>query len=88
VPSEEKSDDSKDRFYEEIEQMFDHFPQYHIKILLGVFNAKVGKEDIIKPTVGNETAHQGSNDIGVRIVSFATSKILVVKSTIFLYRNI
>jgi len=68
APSEEKSDDSKDRFYEEIEQMFDHFPQYHIKILLGVFNAKVGKEDIIKPTVGNETAHQGSNDIGVRIV--------------------
>jgi hypothetical protein len=26
APSEEKSDDSKDNFYEELEQVFDHFP--------------------------------------------------------------
>ena len=26
--SEEKSDDSKDSFYEELEQVFDHFPKY------------------------------------------------------------
>ena len=32
APSEDKSDDSKDSFYEEIEQVFDHFPRYHIKI--------------------------------------------------------
>jgi hypothetical protein len=28
VPSEVKSDDSKDRFYEELEQVFDNFPKY------------------------------------------------------------
>ena len=44
APSEEKSDDSKDRFYEELEQVFDHFPKYHMNILLGDFNAKVGRE--------------------------------------------
>jgi hypothetical protein len=37
----------KDSFYEELEQVFDHFPRYHKKILLGDFNAKVGKEDIL-----------------------------------------
>jgi hypothetical protein len=26
APTEEKSDDSKDSFYEELEQVFDHFP--------------------------------------------------------------
>jgi len=26
APSEEKSDESKDSFYEELEQVFDHFP--------------------------------------------------------------
>ena len=31
IPNEEKSDDSKDSFYEELEQVFDHFPKYHIK---------------------------------------------------------
>ena len=32
--------------------------------------------------------HQDSNDNGVRIVNFATSKNLVVKSTMFPHRNI
>ena len=50
VPSEEKSDSSKDSFYEELEQAFDHFPKYDTKILLGDFNAKVGRENIFKPT--------------------------------------
>ena len=51
--SEEKSDNSKDSYYEESEQVFDHFPKYHMKILLGDFNAKLGTEDIFKPKIGN-----------------------------------
>jgi len=81
------SDDSKDSFYEELEQVFDHFPRYHMKILLGDFNAKVGRENIFKPAIGNESLHQDSNNNGVRIVNFATSKNLV-KSTMFPHRNI
>ena len=83
APSEEKSDESKDSFYEELEQVLDHFPKYHMKILLGHFNAKVGREKIFKPTIGNKSLHQYSNDNGVRIVNFATSKNLVVMSTMF-----
>src|SRR5215468_10162524 len=59
-----------------------------MKILLGDFNAKVGREDIFKPKIGNESLHQVSNDNGVRIVKFATSKNLVVKSTMFTHRNV
>jgi len=44
APSEEKSEESKDSFYEELEQVFDHFPKYHMKILLGDPNAKVGRD--------------------------------------------
>jgi len=57
APSEEKSDVSKDSFYEELEQGFDHFPKYHMKILLGDFNAKVGRDNIFKPTTGQESLH-------------------------------
>jgi exonuclease III len=33
APSEEKSEELKDSFYEELEQVFDHFPKYHTKFL-------------------------------------------------------
>jgi hypothetical protein len=87
APTEDKTDDVKDSFYEELECVFDKFPKYHIKILLD-FNAKVGREDIFKPTIGNESLHEISNDNGVRLVNFATSKNFRVKSTMFPHRNI
>ena len=59
-----------------------------MKILLGNFNAKLWREIIFKPTIGQESLHQDSNDNGVRLVNFATSKNLVVKSTMFPHRNI
>jgi len=54
-----------------------------MKIQLGDFNAKVGRENVFKPTIKNESLHQHSNDIGVRIVILATSKNLVVRSMMF-----
>ena len=59
-----------------------------MKILLGDFSAKVGRENIFKPTIGNESLHQDSNDNGVRIANFATSKNLVVKKMMFPHRDI
>jgi len=69
-------------------RIFCHFPKYHIKILLGDFNAKEGSENIFKPTIGNESLHKDSNDNGLRTVNFATSKSLAVTSKIFSHRNI
>jgi hypothetical protein len=43
-----------------------------MKLLLGDFNAKVGKEDIFKPTVEIESLRAISNDNGVRVGNFAT----------------
>jgi len=86
--SEEESDDSKGIIYMELKQDFDHFPKYHMKILLGDFNAKMGRKNIFKPTIGDESLHQDSNDKGVRIVNFATSNNLVLKSMMFMHQNV
>jgi hypothetical protein len=43
---------SKDNFYEEFEQVFDHFSMYHMQILLGCCKAKYGRQDRFKPTAG------------------------------------
>ena len=88
APSEEKSKESKDSFYGELEQVFENFLKYHTKILLGDFNAKVGRENILKPTIGQDSPHQDINDNGVKLVNFATSRNLLFKSTMFHHRNI
>jgi hypothetical protein len=49
APTEDKDDDIKDSFYEEVEELFNQFCRYHMKILLGDFNPKVGREDIFNP---------------------------------------
>jgi hypothetical protein len=59
-----------------------------MKIFLGDFNAKVSRADIFKPTIGNESLHEIANDNGVRLVNFATSKNLTVRSTMFPPHNI
>jgi hypothetical protein len=59
-----------------------------MKILLGDYNAKVGRENIFKQTIESESLHEINNDNGVRVVTFATSKNLVVKSTTFPHRKI
>jgi len=87
--SEEKIDDSKYSLYEELEQVFNDFPKYHMKILLGDFNAKMGRENIFKPTNGNESLHQDSNDNGIRTVNIATSKnLVIINSMMFPDQNI
>jgi hypothetical protein len=78
-----KSDDVKDSFYEELLLVPNQFPRYSMKILFSDFNVKVGKEDIFKSTVGNETSHETSKHNCVRVVNLATSENLVVKSAIF-----
>ena len=59
-----------------------------MKILSEDFNAKVRRQNILKLTFVNDSLLQDSNDNGVRTINFATSRILVVKSTIFPHPNV
>jgi len=49
VLNEDKCDDSKYSFYEELQQLISYFLKCHLKILFGVFTAKLGRQS---------TAHQ------------------------------
>jgi hypothetical protein len=60
-----KIDDVKKSFHKELEHVFDEFPKYHMKTLLGDFNAKLGRADIFKPTIGNESLHEIINEMEI-----------------------
>jgi hypothetical protein len=47
-----------------------------MNILLGGFKVKVGREDIFKPTIGNERLHEVGKGNGVRVVDFVISRSL------------
>jgi hypothetical protein len=83
----------EDSFYEEVERVFDKFYKYHVKIMLGDFNAKVGREDIFKWTIGNKNFHEIITDNGVRIVNFATlfdhsGQHIVILTTFWSWKNL
>ena len=81
-------DNDKDTFYDELERLFDRLPKYNSKIVLGDFNAKVGREEKYRPTIGKSSPHEITNKNGERLITFAISKNLLVKSTYFEHKDI
>jgi len=88
APTETADEDLKDAFYETLERTFNCIPANYIKIVLGDMNAQVGRERIFKNTVGKESFHLQSNNNGLRLVSFATSKDLTISKTMFQRKQI
>lgn len=88
APTEDSQEEDKDAFYSELEALLEETPGHDVKIVLGDFNAKIGKEQVLRPTVGGCSLHDETNDNGLRVVDFAASKGLVVSSTMFPHKNI
>jgi hypothetical protein len=45
-PTEEKVEDIQDDFYQTLEHIYKALPQNDIKLIVGDFNAKIGREEI------------------------------------------
>jgi len=71
----------KEEFYNLLEQNVKQITDSDINIILGDFNAKVCKENMYKPTTGNESLHNETNNSGIKMIQFAISKGLNVIST-------
>jgi hypothetical protein len=77
VPTGNTANDTRDSFHEELGRVFDQFPNFHTKMLLGYFSSKKGREDISKSEIGNDSLHDDSN-VNVVIVNVATSRNLSI----------
>lgn len=86
--TEEKEEEEKNIFYEDLERTFDSLPKNCIKVIVGDFNAQIGKEATFRPTIGHESLHTTSNDNGMKLIDFSTAKNLIISSTYFPRKNI
>lgn len=87
APTDESDEEEKDQFYEKLEQVFDKQPRHDIKIIVGDMNAKVGREEIYRPTIGQHSLHERSNGNGARLIDFAVSRNMTVSSTFFPHKR-
>jgi len=85
-PTEDKQDEKKEEFLEELERAYDNIPRHYIKALLGDFNSK--REITYKPIIGSESFHYISNDNGTRLRNMAIVKDLIISSTYFPQKDI
>lgn len=89
APTEEKIEDEKDQYYEELTAVVESIPrQAIIIIILGDANANVGREDIYRGVTGGESKHKDSNENGLKLISWAIERNLRIMSTHFKRKNV
>ena len=104
APTEVESDISeKDAFYDQLDRLYESCPEYDTKIILGDLNAQIGCEKVYEGTIGRATLkakkwtetrrfHKAKDivttDNGIRFISFAASRNMIVSSTFFRRKEI
>jgi len=68
APTNKKMEEVKEEFYNLLQQNINQIANSDIKVILRDFNAKVVKEDIYKPIIGNEILHNETNNNGIKII--------------------
>jgi len=88
APTETGEENTKDFFYENLSQIYDKLPRNVIKLILGDLNAKCGRETHFMPMIGRECLHETSNGNGLKLISFAAVKDMIISSTTFPHKTI
>uniref|UniRef100_A0A8D8C8R8 Craniofacial development protein 2 n=1 Tax=Culex pipiens TaxID=7175 RepID=A0A8D8C8R8_CULPI len=80
--------DDKDAFYELLDREYRKCPKHDVKIVIGDLNAQVGQEEEFRPVIGRFSAHQQTNENGLRLIDFATSRNMAIRSTFFQHTSL
>lgn len=70
-------------FWETLEDTTSKIPQHHVKVLVGDFNAQIGREKKYRKIVGDYPAHKRTNKNGERLIGFCRQFNLKLMSTHF-----
>jgi hypothetical protein len=86
APTEEKEETEKNSYYDKLNCVYQKAPTHDIKMIMMDMNAKVGK-DMRVHNVDRYSLHEMLNDNGTRLIDFAISRNMVIRSVRFLIRT-
>ena len=81
--TEEKEIEIKEQFYSELERIYERMAKCDLKIIIGDANVKLGREEWIRPTIGQHSKQEDTNENGFFLIDFARKKDMIIKSTYF-----
>ena len=88
APHSGRPDEEKERFYSDLEREHFKCPKHDIKIVIGDFNAQIGREATFKPTIGKYSLHRETNENGHRLIDYATATNMRICGSFFMHKNI
>ncbi|KAL5268053.1 hypothetical protein ACHWQZ_G004934 [Mnemiopsis leidyi] len=89
APTEDAEPGTKDAFYWELNDVQSELPAHDIKLVLGDFNARVGRDNEAHPgVIGTHSYHMESNDNGKRMLDFCAMHQLTIGGTLFEHKDI
>lgn len=88
APTEQDDDEHKDTFYDQLEACFMSSSRSDNKIVMGDYNAKVGRNNNPRTIIGCKSLHAESNGYGNRLLDFCSAHHLFIGGTKFPHKDI
>ncbi|GFX92623.1 craniofacial development protein 2 [Trichonephila clavipes] len=74
APTDDKDETEKDLFYDLRMKSYNSYPAQDMKLVIGDYNAKIGRELFISSNAGLHSLHKETNENGQRLWDFAVSE--------------
>ena len=89
APTDDTDAQEEENFYKSLEEVCNRIPRHHmVVIIMGDFNAQIGKQEHHQQVAGPYTIHDTSDENGNMLTYFAIRNRLIIKSTMFPHKYI
>ncbi|XP_068229713.1 craniofacial development protein 2-like [Palaemon carinicauda] len=89
TPTNDIPEERKDEYYDDLQSVVDENPESDMKIVIGDFNAKVGKiNQGMEIVMGDEGLCEVVSENGDHLMSFCSANKFVIRGNLFQHKDI
>ena len=88
APTNDNEEESKDAFYNQLQDELESTPRHEMKIMMGDLNAKVRSDNTNHVRAKGKEGCDSMNNNGERLLEFCTTYVLIIRGTLFPHHEI